>query len=56
MMTAPSCQAALSALGRGLLMILVSGTARTPSAAVSQEKTTTTDLQTNTSSEAIAKL
>jgi len=53
MMTALLCQAALSALGLGLPTILASGTAATPSAAVSQEIvtiTTTMDLLTNTSS------
>jgi len=55
MMTVPSCQVALSALGLGLLTILASGTVLTPSAAASQETatiTTTTDLLTNISSAA----
>merc|ERR1712176_869655 len=41
-MTAPTCQAALSALGLGLPMILASGTAPTPSAAASPPQTTPT--------------
>jgi len=45
-MTAPSCQAALSALGLGLPTILASGTAPTPSAAASPPQTTLITIQT----------